>query len=229
MGNPSRVRLTGPLTPFAEGFAAELARQGYTPNGVTDQVRLLAHLSRWLAAHGLDVSALKPPVMDAFLVARRSEGYVLWFSRKALAPLVAYLREREVLPPATQAPLNATGELLARYRGYLVSERGLAVSTAEGYVHYVRPFVATRARGDGIELAGLTPADVSDFIVANCPGRARGSAKLTVVALRSLLRFLHVEDRHPAGPSGPIGGGLEIGCAATPPGGRRGGPAARDL
>jgi hypothetical protein len=27
MGDPSRVRLTGPLTPFAEGFAAELARQ----------------------------------------------------------------------------------------------------------------------------------------------------------------------------------------------------------
>jgi hypothetical protein len=71
MGDPSRVRLTGPLTPFAEGFAAELARQGYTRNGVTDQVRLLAHLSRWLAAHGLDVSALTPPVMDAFLVARR--------------------------------------------------------------------------------------------------------------------------------------------------------------
>jgi site-specific recombinase XerD len=193
MGDPSRVRLTGPLTPFAEGFAAELARQGYTRNSVTDQVRLLAHLSRWLAAHGLDVSALTPSVMDAFLVARRSEGYVLWLSRKALAPLVAYLREREALPPATQAPLNATEALLAQYRRYLVSERGLAVSTAERYVHYVRPFLTTRAGDDGIELAGLTPADVSDFIVATCPGRARGSAKLTVVALRSLLRFLHVE------------------------------------
>ncbi len=29
MSNPSRVRMTGPLTPYAEGFAAELARQGY--------------------------------------------------------------------------------------------------------------------------------------------------------------------------------------------------------
>ena len=97
MGDPSRVRLTGPLTPFAEGFAAELARQGYTRNSATDQVRLLAHLSRWLAAHGLDVAALTQPVMDSFLVARRSEGYVLWRSRKALAPLVAYLHERGVL------------------------------------------------------------------------------------------------------------------------------------
>ena len=57
MGDPSRVRVTGPLTPFAEGFAAELARQGYTRNSAADQVRLLAHLSRWLAAHGLDAAA----------------------------------------------------------------------------------------------------------------------------------------------------------------------------
>jgi hypothetical protein len=30
MGKPSRVRVTGPLAPFAAGFRQELARQGYT-------------------------------------------------------------------------------------------------------------------------------------------------------------------------------------------------------
>lgn len=76
-GDPSRVRVTGPLTPFAEGFAAELARQGYTRHAVTDQLRLFAHLSRWLAAQDLDAAALTPPAMDAFLASRRSDGYVL--------------------------------------------------------------------------------------------------------------------------------------------------------
>ena len=39
-------------------------------------------------------------------------------------------------------------ELLGRYRGYLVGERGLTPGTARGYVDCVRPFVATRLRGD---------------------------------------------------------------------------------
>ena len=29
--DPSRVRVTGPLTPFRAGFLAELQRLGYTP------------------------------------------------------------------------------------------------------------------------------------------------------------------------------------------------------
>ncbi len=193
-GDPSRVRVTGPLAPFAQGFAADLARQGYRRHPVADQLRLLAHLSRWLAAHGLDAPALAPPVLEAFLASRRSDGYVLWLSRKALDPLVAYLRDREVLPPATQEPVGPTEALLARYRDYLMSERGLVASTADGYVHFVRPFLTARA-GDGgaVDVAGLTPADVTSFVVATCPGQAHGSAKLTVTALRSLLRFLLVE------------------------------------
>lgn len=89
--------------------------------------------------------------------------------------------------------MNQTETLLARYRDYLMSERGLVASTAEGYVHYVRPFLATRAGVDGVDVPGLTAADVTRFVVATCPGQAHGSAKLTVTALRSLLRFLHAE------------------------------------
>jgi len=194
MGDPSRVRVTGPLALFADGFAAELSRQGYRRNAVADQLRLMAHLSRWLAAHALDMAALTPPVMEAFLAARRSQGYTLWLSPRALAPLVAFLRDREVMPPVTEPVLNPTEALLARYRSYLVSERGLTAVTAEGYGHVVRPFVATRALDGGLDLVGLTPADVTRFVVATCPKLSPGSAKLTVTALRSLLRFLHVED-----------------------------------
>jgi hypothetical protein len=33
MGNPDRVRVIGPLAAFNNGFAAELVRLGYRPNG----------------------------------------------------------------------------------------------------------------------------------------------------------------------------------------------------
>jgi integrase/recombinase XerD len=47
------VRVTGPLAPYAEGFAGELARLGFTALSARDQLRLAMHLSRWLAGAGL--------------------------------------------------------------------------------------------------------------------------------------------------------------------------------
>lgn len=74
MADPSRVWITGPLSPFAQGFAAELARQGYRPNAAANQLQLIAHLSRWLAARGMDVGSLSSAVRSEFLVARRAQG-----------------------------------------------------------------------------------------------------------------------------------------------------------
>jgi integrase/recombinase XerD len=73
MANPDRVRVTGPLAAFKDGFAAELVRQGY-------QLQLMAHLSRWMAVRGVDAAGLTAPVMAEFLTARRDAGYVLWLS-----------------------------------------------------------------------------------------------------------------------------------------------------
>src|SRR5436190_20252118 len=55
MGEPPRVRVTGPLEPFAAGFIVELAEVGYRPAAAAVQVRVLAHLSRWMQEQ--DVSA----------------------------------------------------------------------------------------------------------------------------------------------------------------------------
>ena len=67
MGDPSRVRVTGPLAGFAAGFAGELARLGYKPNAAADQLRLMAHLSRWMDAERHDEVGLTPPVVEAWL------------------------------------------------------------------------------------------------------------------------------------------------------------------
>lgn len=52
MRDPSRVRVTGPLVPYVEGFCGELAEEGYTPASAARQVQLMAHLSRWLSSQG---------------------------------------------------------------------------------------------------------------------------------------------------------------------------------
>jgi integrase/recombinase XerD len=193
MSDPSRVRVTGPLTSFAEGFAAELAKQGYRPNAAANQLQLLAHLSRWLGSKRLDAPTLTASVLNEFLAARRSQGYTLWLSPKALAPLVGYLRGLGFVVPEAKAALSPTETLLARYRRYLLDRRGLVATSARGYVDMVRPFVETRILDGELDWMGLSPEEVIEFVRSGCRGRSIGSAKLTVTALRSLLRYLHVE------------------------------------
>jgi site-specific recombinase XerD len=192
-GVASRVRLTGPLAVFGEGFTGELAWLGYKPNAAADQMRLMAHLSRWMHDGRLEPAGLTPEVARAFLAARRAEGYVLWLSPKALVPLLGYLRRLGVTPEPVPAPVTPAEALLGRYQHFLTAERGLAATTARGYADMVRPFVVRREAGGGLCLGGLTAAEVTAFVLAACPGKPKGSAKLTVTALRSLLGYLHVE------------------------------------
>lgn len=193
MSHPSRVRVTGPLISFAAGFAAELAKQGYRPNAAANQLQLLAHLSRWLAVKGLDATTLSVSVLNAFLVARRSHGYTLWLSPKALAPLVGYLRGLGFAVPEAKVAFSPSEALLARYHRYLLDMRGLVATSARGYVDMVRSFVDTRVVDGELDWMGLSPDDVIGFVRSICHGRSIGSAQLALTALRSLLGYLHVE------------------------------------
>ena len=85
------------------------------------------------------------------------------------------------------------GGAARRYRAWLCSERGLAEVTVRNYADMVRPFVASRLNMAGeLDLRSLSAADVLAFVLAQCPHRRPGSAKLLVTALRSLLGYLHV-------------------------------------
>ena len=52
MSRPSRVRVIGPLEPYAIGFRRELSQQGYTAHSTSFQLQLMAHASRWLESRG---------------------------------------------------------------------------------------------------------------------------------------------------------------------------------
>lgn len=187
-----RSIVRGPLESYAPGFAVELLRQGYSRGGADQQVGFIAHLDRWMLGEGIGLNGLSDPMLQRYLEQRRAAGYREYLSLKALAPLLNYLAPLGVLPVAEPAAFGPVEELLGCYRRYLLVERGLTAGTARGYVDSVRPFVATRVRRDVLDLAGIKAADVTGFVSSACPGRAVGSAKLIVCALRSLLRWLHL-------------------------------------
>lgn len=190
-----KVRISGPLAPFAAGFSGELARLGYTVLSARLQLQLMAHVSRWLASERLDAAALTPAAIDRFLAARRAAGYANHRTTRSLAPLLGYLRAAGATPPPPAVASTPAEALLKRYRCYLLAERGLSAGTVRGYVQVVRPFLAGRAGAEGVDLERLTASDVSAYVVAACrePRGRGGSAKLMVTGLRSLLGFLHLD------------------------------------
>jgi integrase/recombinase XerD len=193
--SPSWARVDGPLAPYAGGFRAELERLGYTPLTAAAHVRLMAHLSRWLAREGVEAPGLSPAVVDAYFAERRAAGCAGHVTGRALRPLAGYLRRLGVIPPAMPAAAASPAEwLLARYREYLLAERGLAGTTADLNVRMVRPFLAGRVHETdaGAALGHLTTGEVAAFVVTQSRQRPK-SVKRMVTALRSLSGFLHAE------------------------------------
>ncbi|MCE7009908.1 site-specific integrase [Kibdelosporangium philippinense] len=192
---PCWARVCLPLAPYADGYRAELERLGYTPLTAAAHVRLMAHLSRWLAREGLETSELTPATVDTYFVYRRAAGYVNERTARALRPLVGYLQHLGVVsawvPAAATTPVE---QLLVRYRDYLTTERGLAQTTVALNVRLVQPFLLERANKteDDVDLERLTAGEVAAFVVVQCRKRPR-SAQRIVTALRSLLTFLYLE------------------------------------
>ena len=71
----SRIRVSGPLEPYVPGFVTELVERGYTPLSVAYQLRLMGHVSRWLASEGFGPDDLSSVGVEQFVAARRAAGY----------------------------------------------------------------------------------------------------------------------------------------------------------
>jgi len=129
------VRATGPLQGHARGFSEQLTELGYTRLSAADQLRLMAHLSRWLASRGLGAGQLTPQRAEQFLRARRRAGCASRRSQRGLAALLGYLRGQGATPqPMPPTACTAVQRMAGDYRIYLAQERGLAAGTIRRYV-----------------------------------------------------------------------------------------------
>ena len=91
----TKVRVAGPLAPHAPGFGRELLGCGYTDLSTAEQLRLMSHLSRWMAREGLD--ALDGEQIAAYCAARKADGYVARLTPGSLGRLLAFLQAQGVM------------------------------------------------------------------------------------------------------------------------------------
>lgn len=192
-----RVRVSGPLAAHAEGFAIELATQGYTDLSVAAQLRLVAHLGRWMAARVISAEQITGYVVEQFLAERRTT-HTGFRTTRALVPLVRYLRSLGVVP-LEEPPDVPEDELLRAYDRYLRQERGVKQGRHRVCMAVARDFL------EGRDVAQLSAADVATFVGQSC-AQPRLSGRLS--ALRSVLGFLFLQGHTvvnlvPAVPSAP--------------------------
>lgn len=191
MARIARVEV-GPLAAYADGFRAELSRLGYTPDCVVRKLWEAGRLGEWMAANGVEVGELTSVRVREFFAAHAVGGERA-IGPRTLGPLLRYLRELDVVPVETvgATPVEL---LVGRYRVWLVEDRGLAARTVRRYEVTARRFLLARASATGgCGAEGVSGADVTGFLLAECSRVSVGSAKGRVAALRSLLRFLFVE------------------------------------
>lgn len=191
---PKKKRRKNPVTALSKGLEQDLRRQGYAASTLWKQRRLLNDLIGWLQGQQLTMGDLCMTQVDRFMADRPAAGVRKLKTRKALEPILGHLRGLGLVPAAeTPVEDDPAQIILNRYRQFLNTERGLADVTADRYIDCLRPFLDRRVATVGLDLGGLTPADVTSFVVAWCPCLNAGVAKLTVTALRSFLGFLHLD------------------------------------
>ena len=186
------ARVYGPLAGYAPGFRMWLTERGYHPSSVEDQAFLMGHLSRWLTEEELQPSAFTVDVVEQFRKVRRGTHSHLSGAR-GMDQLLGYLRGVGAVPEPW-VPDSLVERLVAEYREYLVSERGLVAGSVVLRERVARLFIAELTDPIDVALHELRPAHVTGFVVDQCGGGRRGVAwaKTLTSGLRSLLVFLHV-------------------------------------
>ncbi len=205
-------RKAGQLGPQVEGYRVWLSDQGYTSDTIRNMLKDLGQVGRWLSSKGLTAGDVNHERIVQFVAARPARGRRKGPGVRAMAPLLTYLRTTGIAAEAQPPVLTPLTALLAQYRSWMVTERGLAPTTVLRYENTARRFLQEQAfRGEVFEPATLSGTDINAFLLRECARVTAGSAKGRVAELRSVLRFLYLQGITP----------LRLGTAVPPVGGWR--------
>ncbi|MYZ36005.1 tyrosine-type recombinase/integrase [Streptomyces sp. SID4917] len=155
----------------------------------------------------LVAAGLTPARVEEFLAFRRAVCSSEPVARRSLGAVIKVLRHVSAVP--VPVPVEAGGdavqEVLADYGAYLRGERGLAAESVRCYCGQARKFLAALPDPLADSLARLDAAQVTAFMVRHtADAESVWSAKALVTAVRSLLRYLHVDGRIPASLTGSV-------------------------
>jgi site-specific recombinase XerD len=193
----SRLRVEGPLAPYFEPYAEYLADRGYSQVAYWHKTFFISKFSRWLGEEGIAAGEITAEHEEAFL--RYSAGHRCpkRGDPASLSGITSWLRDEGVIESGDNASIGLSGiePVLQEYTGWLREQRGLAPSTIENYVGYIRRFLTSICGAEEPRLAGISASQITDYIRRNAPrDRTFSQAKNIVTSLRSFFRFARYRD-----------------------------------
>jgi site-specific recombinase XerD len=185
----------GPLAPHLVSLAALLEQRRYCCVTAWNKLRLVVALGNWMVQTKLRSEDLNERRVAKFL-GWRWRHYVYHSGDKCtLALLLQHLRQLDVVPPPTPAPLTPIDVIERAYGQYLRQERSFMSASVGQYLTVARRFLWHRYRDRKIQLKELCTKDVSDFLLKDSAIRGHRSAQLMTSVLRSFLNYLFREGK----------------------------------
>jgi site-specific recombinase XerD len=142
---------------------------------------------------GLAESDLDEKTTVAFLQCRGIDHRIHRNDVPTLRHLMEHLRQSGVIPPA--APVIDESEMSSitgDFAEYLMRERRFSKVTLTNYLPTVRLLLEDRFGAGPVGIEGITPSDISRFVLRHARILSKVRAKLMVTALRSFFRFLRL-------------------------------------
>lgn len=192
MNKSTRVLVSGPLAPYASGYEQHLANAGYASWTALSYRWSLARVSCWLAARGLAARDLDAECVETFLTEWRAGRTLSRRTPRGMNSVLAYLRGLDAIPSRNvRVPRDGLEDVVAEFMRFLVRDRGLAAGTVRWYGYVAELFLADRVP-DHADLAQLTGAEITVFVLSQSRCRGAGSLSNVVTGLRVFLTFLYL-------------------------------------
>lgn len=194
---PVRLRVEGPLAPYLGPYAEYLADRGYSQISYWKKTFLISEFSRWLGEQRVAVGEITAEHEAAFLHDRAQHRIIKQADPMALSGMSGWLRDKGTIESCAVASDEASGieVIVQEYAGWMREDRGLAPSTVDNHVGYVRRFLTSVFGAEDPQLAGILPLQITDYIRRNAPrDQTFSQAKNIVTSLRSFFRFARFRD-----------------------------------
>jgi len=193
----SRLRVEGPLAPYFEPYSEYLAERGFSQVSYWKKTFLVSEFSRWLAQEKIAASEITAEHEEAFLRHNAECRCPKRGDPITVTSVTSWLQENGII----EGKFTASSEtcsfdwILQEYSSYLQEDRGLAPTTIQNYAGYIRRFLADMCGTEELKLGSIRAKQIVDYIRRNAPRDSTfASAKDTVTALRSFLRFARYRD-----------------------------------
>src|SRR5437016_2065652 len=189
------------LGPQIESYIQSLDEQHTSNATVRQHVRALAHFNDFVIARGVTQLRELPAHVDAFVEQWKADHGAWCKNAQDRAAVVSQSRipVERMLCVVLSGYRRPTSKLSLPFSisapgffAFLIEEKGLRLNTLHNYTYTLRPFESYLER-DGIALAELTPACVTDFLTERAKALHKSGMLNSTTALRVFLRYLHRE------------------------------------